>query len=214
MSFNTFCNSFVFDEYGNLISSDNDGDYPGESERLVHVVQGHDAGWRSNWQYGKYTDPRNNTYNVWMNEKLYVPRWDGQAAYILPPIMNYHNGPTGMVYNPGTALGTEWKKKFFLVEFVGTPNRSHIWSFGLKPKGATFELDGEKDILSGILPTGIRFGPDGALYVADWVNGWNTKNYGRVWKLDVTKDKNDLEAARQETKRLMLLNYAAQNEEN
>ncbi len=202
---------FVFDEYGNLISSDNDGDHPGESERLVHVVEGSDAGWRSNWQYGKYTDPKNNKYKVWMDEKLFKPRWDGQAAYIIPPIMNYHNGPTGMIYNPGTALGSDWKKKFFLVEFVGTPTRSHIWSFGLKPKGASFELDGEKDIVSGILPTGIKFGPDGALYVADWINGWDTKNYGRVWKLDVTKEKNDLAAVRQETKRLIQLDYASQS---
>jgi glucose/arabinose dehydrogenase len=139
---------FVFDEYGNLISSDNDGDHPGESERLVHVVEGSDAGWRSNWQYGKYTDPKNNKFNVWMDEKLSKPRWDGQAAYIIPPIMNYHNGPTGMVYNPGTALGSDWKNKYFLVEFVGTPTRSHIWSFGLKPKGASFVLDGEKDVVS------------------------------------------------------------------
>jgi quinoprotein glucose dehydrogenase len=204
---------FVFDEYGNLISSDNDGDHPGESERLVHVVQGSDAGWRSNWQYGKYTDPKNNKYNVWMNEKLFKPRWEGQAAYIIPPIMNYHNGPTGMVYNPGTALGSDWKNKFFLVEFVGSPNRSHIWSFGLKPSGASFVLDGEKDVVSGILPTGIRFGPDGALYAADWINGWDAKNYGRVWKLDVTKEKNDLEALRQETKKLIQLDYAAQTNE-
>jgi quinoprotein glucose dehydrogenase len=204
---------FVFDEYGNLISSDNDGDHPGESERLVHVVEGSDAGWRSNWQYGKYTDPKNNTYKVWMDEKLFIPRWDGQAAYIIPPIMNYHNGPAGMVYNPGTALGKDWLNKFFLVEFVGTPTRSHIWSFGLKPKGASFELDGEKDIVSGILPTGIKFGPDGALYVADWINGWNTKDYGRVWKMDVTKDKDDLAAIRLETQRLIQLNYATQTED-
>lgn len=201
---------FVFDEYGNLISSDNDGDHPGESERLVHVVEGSDAGWRSNWQYGKYTDPKNNKFNVWMDEKLSKPRWDGQAAYIIPPIMNFHNGPTGMVYNPGTALGSDWKNKYFLVEFVGTPTRSHIWSFGLKQKGASFVLDGEKDVVSGILPTGIKFGPDGALYAADWINGWDTKNYGRVWKLDVTKEKNDLEALRKETKRLIQLDYTAQ----
>ncbi|MDX2069507.1 MAG: HEAT repeat domain-containing protein [Haliscomenobacter sp.] len=201
---------FAFDEYGNLISSDNDGDHPGESERLVHVVEGSDAGWRSNWQYGKYTDPKNNRYNVWMEEKLYKPRWEGQAAYIIPPIMNYHNGPTGMVYNPGTALGSAWKNKFFLVEFVGTPTRSPIWAFDLKPKGATFELKSETNLVSGILPTGIEFGPDGALYIADWVNGWGTKNFGRVWKLDVTADKNDLANERRETKRLMELDYSAQ----
>ena len=205
---------FVFDDYGNIITSDNDGDHEGESERLVHVVDGMDAGWRSNWQYGKYTDPKNNRYNVWMDEKLSVPHWDGQAAYILPPLMNYHNGPTGMVYNPGTALGKDWVKKFFLVEFVGTTTGSHIWSFGLKPKGASFELDGEKDVLSGILPTGIQFGPDGALYVADWINGWDPKEEGRVWKIDVTNEKNDLATERKETQRLMQLDYSKEPLEN
>lgn len=205
---------FVFDDYGNIITSDNDGDHPGESERLVHVVEGMDAGWRSNWQYGKYTDPKNNGYNVWMDEKLSVPHWEGQAAYILPPLQNFHNGPTGMIYNPGTALGKEWLKKFFLVEFVGTTSGSHIWSFGLKPKGATFELDGEKDFLNGILPTGIQFGPDGAMYVADWITGWDPKEDGRVWKIDVAADKNDLAAERKETQRLMQLDYAKEKIED
>ena len=202
---------FVFDAYGNIISSDNDGDHRGESERLVHIVEGSDAGWRSNWQYGKYTDPKNNGYNVWMDEKMYIPRWEGQAAHIIPPIVNYHNGPTGMAFNPGTALGKDWLNTFFLVEFVGDPGRSHIWSFGLKPKGASFELDHETDVLSGVLPTGIKFGPDGALYLADWVNGWGTKNYGRVWKLDVSADKNDLEKERAETQRLMTMDYGDQS---
>ena len=204
---------FVFDEYGNIISSDNDGDHPGESERLVYIVEGSDAGWRSNWQYGKYTDPKNNSYKVWMDEGLYKPRWPGQASYIIPPIINFHNGPTGMVYNPGTALGSVWKNKFFLVEFVGNPSRSHVWAFSLKPKGASFELGEDIDVVSGILPTGIRFGPDGALYVADWINGWGTKNYGRVWKLDVSDDKNDLKEARAETKRLIQMNYEEKTED-
>ncbi|MDA0194607.1 MAG: HEAT repeat domain-containing protein [Bacteroidetes bacterium] len=202
---------FVFDEYGNIIGADNDGDHPGESERLVHIVEGSDAGWRSNWQYGKYTDSRNNEYKVWMEERLFVPRWEGQAAYIMPPITNYHNGPTGMVYNPGTTLGSAWKNKFFLVEFVGNPSRSHIWSFSLKPKGASFNLNEDIDLMSGVLTTGIRFGPDGALYAADWVNGWDTKNYGRVWRIDVTDDKNDLAEIRKETKELMVLDYKDQS---
>ena len=204
---------FVFDEYGNIISSDNDGDHAGESERLVYLVEGSDQGWRANWQYGKYVDPKNNQYKVWMDEGLYKPRWEGQAAYIIPPIVNFHNGPTGMVYNPGTALGSAWKNNFFLVEFVGNPSRSHIWAFTLKPKGASFELGEDKDVVSGILPTGIKFGPDGALYVADWINGWGTKNYGRVWKMDVSEDKNDLKAEREETKRLMVVDYSKQSED-
>ena len=134
-----------------------------------------------------------------MDERLSVPRWEGQAAHIIPPIMNFHNGPTGMQFNPGTAFGKNWLNKFFLVEFVGSPGGSHIWSFGLKQKGASFELDGDKDILSGILPTAIQFGPEGALYAADWVNGWDTKNYGRVWKIDVTEKENDLEDLRKKT---------------
>ena len=199
---------FVFDHYGNIISSDNDGDHPGESERLVHIVEGADIGWRSNWQYGKYTDPKNNLYKVWMDEKLYLPRWEGQAAYIIPPIRNYHNGPTGMVFNPGTALGKKWQNKFFLVEFVGNANNSHIWAFDLKPKGASFDFQSEVDVVRGILPTGIRFGPEGALYAADWVNGWDAKNYGRVWKLDVTSKENDLAAERQKTKEYIQMDYS------
>ncbi|MGC1516144.1 MAG: HEAT repeat domain-containing protein, partial [Maribacter sp.] len=205
---------FVFDAYGNIISSDNDGDHKGESERLVHIVEGSDAGWRSNWQYGKYTDPMNNGYNVWMDEKLFLPRWEGQAAYIIPPIQNFHNGPTGMAFNPGTALGKAWMDKFFLVEFVGDPSRSNIWAFDLKPKGASFELNTDASILTGVLPTGIDFGPDGALYLADWMNGWGSKNYGRVWKLDVTETTNDLEQERLETQRLMTHNYADDDSDN
>ncbi|MEW4923743.1 HEAT repeat domain-containing protein [Algibacter sp. 2305UL17-15] len=198
---------FVFDAYGNIITSDNDGDHAGESERLIYVVEGADAGWRINWQFGKYTDPKNNTYKVWMDEELHKPRWEGQASHIIPPLASFHSGPTGMAFNPGTALGKDWLNKFFLVQFSGTPSRSHIWCFDLKPKGASFELNTDTSILNGVLPTGLRFGPDGALYLADWISGWNTKNYGRVWKLDVSEDKNDLAKERQETERLMTFNY-------
>ena len=175
---------FDFDEYGNLISEDNDGDHPGEKERLVYVVNGSDAGWRSNWQYGKYRDPDNNTYKVWMDEKLWMPKFENQAAYITPCIANFASGPAGFVYNPGTALGASYKNSFFVAEFVGNPAQSGVHSFKLKPKGATFELGENKKILSGVLATGLDFGPDGALYIADWIDGWNPRTYGRIWKLD------------------------------
>jgi quinoprotein glucose dehydrogenase len=176
---------FVFDEYGNLISEDNDGDHPGESERIVYVVDGGDIGWRINWQFGKYRDPDNNTYKVWMDENMYSPRWDGQAAYFIPPIANFVNGPTGMLYNPGTALSSEWKNYFFIGEFVGNPSRSGIHGFKLNPEGAGFKMGEFRKVMSGVLATGIDWGPDGAMYLADWIDGWGTKDHGRVWKLDV-----------------------------
>lgn len=197
---------FVFDEYGNLISEDNDGDHPGEKERLVYIVNGSDTGWRSNWQYGKYRDPLNNTYKVWMDEQMFKPRFNGQAAYILPPLANFVSGPAGMLYNPGTALSPKYKNTFFIAEFVGNPAASGVHSFTLKPKGASFELDKSKKILGNVLATGLDFGPDGAMYVADWINGWDTKDYGRIWKLDDKDGANWAERAL--TKKLLAQNFS------
>ena len=196
---------FVFDEYGNLISEDNDGDHRGESERIVYITNGSDTGWRTNWQFGKYRDPDNNTYKVWMDEEMYKPRFAGQAAYITPCIANFVSGPTGMLYNPGTALGPEWKNTFFVGEFVGNPSRSGIHAFKLNPKGATFELGEHKSIMSGVLATGVDFGPDGAMYIADWIDGWNTKDHGRIWKLDVADGADSPE--RRETQNLLKADF-------
>lgn len=196
---------FVFDDYGNLISEDNDGDHAGEKERLVYIVNGSDAGWRANWQYGKYRDPLNNTYKVWMDEKMWMPRFEGQAAYIVPCIANYVSGPAGMVYNPGTALSPAFKKTFFIAKFVGNPAQSGVYGFKLNPKGAGFELGDDTLVVGGILPTGLDFGPDGALYIADWIDGWDTHSYGRIWKLD---DKRGAAyAERQQTKALLAASF-------
>lgn len=191
---------FVFDDYGNLIGVDNDGDHAGERERLVYVVDGADIGWRTNWQFGKYRDKTNNTYKVWMDEKMHKPRFEGQAAYFLPTFANYVSGPTGMLYNPGTALGPQWKNTFFVGEFVGNPSQSGIHAFKLKSKGASFELAETKNFVKGILATGIDFGPDGAMYIADWIDGWGTKNYGRVWKIDVAGGQSEI---RKQTQQLL-----------
>ena len=176
---------FAFDEYGNLISPDNDGDHPGELERLVYIVDGMDSGWRINWQFGKYVDPDNNAYKVWMDENLWKPRWAGQAAWITPPLANWHAGPAGFDHNPGTALDDAWRGYFFGAVFTGTPSGSSIQGFTLAPQGAGFRLAEDKVVVSGIQATGVKFGPDGALYFADWIVGWDPKERGRIWKLDV-----------------------------
>ncbi|MBE7158307.1 MAG: HEAT repeat domain-containing protein, partial [Rhodospirillales bacterium] len=201
---------FAFDEYGNLISEDNDGDHPGEKERLVYVVNGSDAGWRSNWQYGKYNDPDNNRYKVWMDEKMFVPHYDGQAAYITPPIANYVSGPAGFVYNPGTALNPSYKNTFFVAEFVGNPAQSGVYGFKLNPSGATFTLGESKKVLGGVLPTGLDWGPDGALYVADWIDGWGTHSYGRIWKMDDNTAASS--ALRKQTQSILASDFTKKNE--
>ena len=175
---------FAFDEYGNLVSVDNDGDHQGETERLVYIPNGSDSGWRSNWQYGKYTDAKNNRYNVWMDEQMFKPRFAGQAAHIVPPVAAYHSGPSGMVYNPGTALSDEWKNYFFVSSFPGAAAGARVYGFKLKEDGAGFALEDDKVVLRGILTVGMKVGPDGALYLADWITGWDSKNKGRIWKLD------------------------------
>lgn len=174
---------FVFDEFGNLISVDNDGDHPGEKERIVYVVEGSDSGWRTNWQFGKYTDPKNNDYKVWMDEELFKPSFPGQAAYITPPVANYHSGPAGMVYHPGTALGGAWKDHFFISEYTGSPATTNVHAFRLEEEGAGFSLASDQPVVSGVLTVGMDFGMDGALYLADWIEGWDSKGAGRIWKL-------------------------------
>ncbi len=175
---------FAFDEHGNLISVDNDGDYPTEAERVVYLPWGSESGWRSTWQYGKYTDPKNNRYNVWIDESMFKPRFDGRTAHTLAPIANWHAGPSGMAYNPGTALSDAWKNHFFVTSFVGSASTARVYAFKLEEKGAGFAMGPEQTLLKGILAVGLRIGPDGALYVTDWISGWDSKNKGRIWKLD------------------------------
>jgi len=200
---------FAFDEYGNLISVDNDGDHPGETERLVYLTQGSDSGWRTNWQYGKYTDPANNRYNVWMDEGLFRPRFPGQAAHITPPVAPYNAGPAGMVYEPGTALSDEWRRSFFVSSFRGAPSTAAIYAFQLRPDGAGFALERDRVVLKGILTVGMKFGPDGALYLADWITGWDSKGDGRIWKVDTPATASS--AARTDVRTLLTQGFDARN---
>ncbi len=200
---------FAFDDYGNLITPDNDGDHQGESERLVYVVDGMETGWRINWQFGKYIDPDNNTYKVWMEEGMFRPRFTGQAAYFTPPIASWHAGPAGFDYNPGTALGEAWRNYFFGSVFTGTPGGSTVQGFTLAPLGAGFRLVEDKEVLRGIQVVGMKFGPDGALYLTDWIDGWDPKERGRIWRVDVADGGNA--ALRAETRALIAADFTSRS---
>jgi quinoprotein glucose dehydrogenase len=168
----------AFDNYGNLFTCDNNSD-GGDKARWVHVVEGGDSGWRMGYQYLDFPNSR----GPWNAEKLWYPRWEGQAAYIIPPIINIADGPSGLVHDPGTGFPAKYRDHFFLADFRGGAGNSGIRSFLNKPKGASFELvDAEQPVWS-VLATDVDFGPDGSMYITDWVNGWNKTGKGRIWKV-------------------------------
>ena len=164
----------AFDKYGNIFSVDNDSDQKGERERFLHITEGSDTGWRCYYQY------RGSDYNPWMAENIWETIGEFQPAYITPTNMNYSDGPAGFAYNPGTALNSKYEDAFFVTEFP----KGNIRSFKVKPKGATFEMTDEHVVSTGATNIGINFGPDGALYAADWAGGYTMNEKGNIWKLD------------------------------
>lgn len=164
----------AFDDYGNLFTGDNNSD-SGDQARWVYVVEGGDTGWRMYYQYLNDRGP-------WNREKLWHPQHAGQAAYIIPPIANLGDGPSGLVHYPGVGLPERYKDHFFMCDFRGGPSNSGIRSFAVKPKGASFELVDSHEFIWKILGTDIDFGYDGSIYISDWVNGWNGLGKGRIYK--------------------------------
>lgn len=183
----------AFDNYGNLFTGDNNSD-SGDQARWTMIVEGGETGWRMAYQYLGDRGPFN-------REKLWHPFHEGQAAYIIPPIANYASGPSGLAYYPGTGLSNHFKDRFFLCDFRGGPGNSGVRTFRSKPKGAFFELVDAEETFWSILATDVDFGPNGAVYVSDWVNGWNGEGKGRIYKyVDAEQEKSAIVA---EVKKLL-----------
>lgn len=177
----------AFDEFGNLFTVDNDGDF-GDKERVHYVVEGTDSGWRMHYQYrSDKAWAQLAGYNPWLAENLWKPRQDGQPAYLTPSLANYSAGPIGFEYNPGTALSDRFGHSFFLAE-----SSKQISALRFEPAGAGFKMLDPQVVVTGPFITGLFFGPDGALYGANWGNNeWAPHEKGNVLKLDdegATKD--------------------------
>ena len=186
----------VFDQYGNLFTGDNNSD-SGDQARWVYVVEGADNGWRVGYQFMERPYSRG-PFNA---EKLWYPHFDGQAAYVVPPIANIASGPSGVAYFPGSGLPDRFREHFFLVDFRGGGANSGVHSFMLKPKGAYFELTEPQHFIWGVLATDVKFGVDGGVYVSDWVQGWEMTGKGRIYRVhDPALDQDPLVL---ETKKLL-----------
>ncbi len=170
----------AFNDVGDLFTGDNNSD-GGDRARWVYVIPKGDTGWRMYYQYIRDRGP-------WNRERIWHPFQDDeqttavQPAYMVPPILNFADGPSGLTFDPGVGLPPEMAGRFFLVDFRGSAGNSGIRAFRVKPKGAGFELTDSEWLVKSILATDVDFGYDGHLYATDWVDGWNGPGKGRVYR--------------------------------
>ncbi len=165
----------AFNDVGDLFSVDNNSD-SGDKARVVHILEGGDTGWRMHYQYLPDRGPFN-------REKIWEPFHEEQPAYIVPPIANLTDGPSGLAYYPGTGFGDALQDQFLICDFRGGPANSGIRSFKLDSDGAFYKLGEHAEPIWTVLATDIAFSPDGAIYISDWVDGWEGIGKGRIYRL-------------------------------
>ncbi|MCU0866635.1 MAG: HEAT repeat domain-containing protein [Planctomycetes bacterium] len=174
----------AFDANGDLFTGDNNSD-GGDRARLVQIVAGADSGWRIGYQW--LADR-----GTWNREKLWEPRHPGQPAWVLPPIANFADGPSGLAFDPGIGLPARYRGCFFLCDFRGGASYSGVHALRLERSGAGYQLASTDKVIWNVLATDVDFGPDGAMYVLDWVSGWNKTGKGRIYRVRSEQAANDM----------------------
>ena len=178
----------AFDDLGNLFTVDNNCD-SGDRARLVQIVPGADTGWRMSVQYLPDRGPFN-------RERIWHLPHDGQPAWFVPPLAHIGAGPSGFAAYPGTGLPEHFDGRFFLADFRGAAANSSVRTFRMRPKGASFEAIDEEETFKHVLATDVEIGPDGAVWVSDWVHGWQGEGKGRLWRFVPTPPSAEAAAAR------------------
>lgn len=164
----------AFDDDGNLFTCDNNSD-SGDQARWTVIAEGGDTGWRMSYQYLPDRGPFN-------REKIWHPYHPDSPAHLVPPITNLSSGPSGLAFYPGTGLSDHYQGRFFLCDFRGAAAGSVVRTFKVESVGAFYRVVEAEETLRNILATDVEFGPDGAVYVSDWVNGWSGLGKGRIYR--------------------------------
>ncbi len=165
----------AFDNSGNVIGVDNDGDQPKERERLVYLLEGSDSGWRNQHQY-------QTVESRWMKENMWMPAGaPDQPLSITPPIANYSDGPAGFLFEPGHALDGDLRGHFILDQFP----KGKMDAFTLAPDRDTFRQEKLRVINEGLMGIGMTWAPDGRAYFADWIGGYPLDGKGAIWSFEV-----------------------------
>lgn len=165
-----------FDDHGNLFTGDNNSDN-GDPAKWFYVTEGADCGWRVGYQHIKSPRPT----GVLLMENVMNTEKDNNQRYMTPPIAHITNGPSGCTFYPGTGMPDSFNGHFLLCDFKGGQTNSGIWTFTMKPHGASFEMPDRQQFIWQFLSTDVEFIPGGGIFATDWVNGWPRPNKGRIY---------------------------------
>lgn len=177
----------AFNEVGDAFSLDNNADM-GDQARLVYLVEGADSGWRTDHQtlhsFHRQIGLENAPPTRWVQDRMWELSNPAQPAWVLPPLAHISNGPSGLAFQPGTALGGKFANHFFICDYKGGPSASGIHTFAVEPQGASYQVKEKRKFIWGLGATDIDFGHQGTTYISDFVTGWKSAAQGRVIALN------------------------------
>jgi len=163
-----FWNPFAsaFDAFGRLFTVDNDPDSRPPC-RLIEIVEGGDYGYR-------FRNGRRGTHPF--------SAWNGELPDTLPMVGGTGEAPSGIVaYEAGT-LPADYRGALLVTSW----GDYRVDAFVPEPAGAGFRARYRPLIQGGpnFRPVDVAVGPDGAVFVTDWVlREYTIHGKGKIWKV-------------------------------